>query len=207
MRIIKEDGDIGVYDPNKKPHTMEEQKLAEELFNLIEDLIVDDTIDEQFTSDKNLLTHFKQHCIAGDLSKKSTRTNIYYDFNNKDKFRLYSDRVLKKVLNTKHEIVSISKVDVLTKELENLFKGNYEILFYRSCGFYNTHGIVRIGLHSFSSNVTTNYIGNNTIDLLVMDSDNDIITIYPIDAHYFETKFNSILRNHSKSNMQVKINR
>ena len=44
MKIIKEDDDIGVYDPNKKPHTVEEQKLAEKLFDLIEDLIIDDTL-------------------------------------------------------------------------------------------------------------------------------------------------------------------
>ena len=67
------------------------------------------------------------------------------------------------MLDTNHKISSISKVNVLTNELKNLFKGNYEIFFYRSSGFYNKQERVKIGLHSFSSNVTTNY--TNAVDI------------------------------------------
>ncbi len=194
-KIIQDNkDDFEIFDPNKKPYTIEEEVLAERLSYLIQNFIVDDKNNGDFTHNHNLLDRFIQHCIAGDPNKKSKRTHIYYDFNNKDKFRVYSNNVLKKVLDTNHKISSISKVNVLTNELKNLFKGNYEIFFYRSSGFYNKQERVKIGLHSFSSNVTTNYTNAKTIDLLILDSCDKLIDIYPIDATYFELEFNNILK-------------
>lgn len=203
-KIIQDDkDDFEIFDPNKKTHTIEEEILADRLFYLIQNFIIDDENNGNFTHGNNLLDRFIQHCIAGNPNNKSKKSHIYYDFNNKDKFRVYSNNVLKKVLDTNHEISSISKIDVLTKELKNLFKGNYEILFYRSSGFYNKQGRVKIGLHSFSSNVTTNYVNAKTIDLLILDCNNKIIDIYPIDANYFEAEFYSILKRPFRINIIV----
>lgn len=193
-------------DPDQRPFTEKEKKVAKEIFSLIQSLICeDDIITEEFESKNCLNRHYHKHCLNGYEDRVSTRQNVFYDFKNRDKYRVYGDKIGDLIKQTSNIIPTVNDLKLTYKHIRRLFEGNYPIRFSTSCGFTNKLGPICIGLYSFSSNVTTNYKGQNTIDLLIMSPQLKIISIYPVDANYFENKFNNILKKNN-INIQLKIN-
>ena len=186
-------------DPYADPFTPEEEALSKELFELFQSLIDVESTDlkEKFTTKKNLENHYYKHCLADSSEKVSTQTQIFYDFRNIDKYRVYEDNISNRMRKVEETIPTLNDTALVLDNIKDLFLGNKDILFCNSCGFYNATGSVMLGVHSFSSNVTKNYSGGNTVDLIVLTSQFRTITIYPVDAYELETKLNDIIKNHS----------
>ena len=62
----------------------------------------------------------------------------------------------------------------------------------------NNQGLVSLGIHSFSSDVTTNYIGGNTVDICVMSASLRTITLYALDVQFLKSKLLSIFKRYLK---------
>ena len=203
-----EDDDFDFNWKGLKPTPKCDEEFASNIFNLIQDLIIkDDIITEKFISKNCLNAHYAKHCLAGNPNKKFTETSIYYDFNDPNRYRIYGEGVKDKIKNCNHEIPSLYDTKLVNKYFRKLFEGNYQILFNTSCGFKNNSGNVIIGLNAFSSNVTKNYSGGNTIDIMIANASFKIISVYPVDAYYLESKFNNIIKKYnSTSGVKLKIN-
>ena len=200
LKLLSEEPDDDWNDPDDKPITKEEISLAEDLFDLIQGIIdteVYEDFTEEFKTHKSLVRHFNKHCLAGDTSKKSKYTNIYYDFNNIDKYRVYEEKIADKVENNSVRILSMYDTQKVTNAFRKLFEGNVALHFSYSCDFHNDAGNISVGIYAFSSNVTNNYVGGNTVDILVQNRKKQTVTLYPVDAHYLQTKFNNIIKEHS----------
>ena len=75
--------------------------------------------------------------------------------------------------------------------LKKLFQGGIVLKFCNSCGLENDDGPINMSLIAFSSNVTKNYNGGNTIDICIKSTRDKTITLYPVDAHLLQNKFNN----------------
>ena len=186
--------DVNEYDPNYKGE--ETDKFADAVLDLLVSLVDKDdlTLTEKFTSNKSLFTHFDYHCV-GAINKKSTRTNVRYDFTKVQQYHKYE-----RELNKEFRQPNVAIIDTLydekavIKAFRKLFEGGKYLLFSSLCGFRNQLGKVYIGLNSFANNVTTNYGKANTINVIVLTQTLETITLYPVDASYLETKFNHIIQ-------------
>lgn len=189
-----DDFDVKEYDPNYKEG--ETDKFADAVLDLLVSLVDKDdlTLTEKFTSNKSLFTHFDYHCV-GAINKKSTRTNVRYDFTKVQQYHKYE-----RELNKEFRQPNVAIIDTLydekavIKAFRRLFEGGKYLLFSSLCGFRNQLGKVYIGLNSFANNVTTNYGKANTINVIVLTQTLETITMYPVDASYLETKFNHIIK-------------
>lgn len=189
-----DDFDVKEYDPNYKEG--ETDKFADAVLDLLVSLVDKDdlTLTEKFTSNKSLFTHFDYHCV-GAINKKSTRTNVRYDFTKVQQYHKYE-----RELNKEFRQPNVTIIDTLydekavIKAFRKLFEGGKYLLFSSLCGFRNQLGKVYIGLNSFANNVTTNYGKANTINVIVLTQTLETITMYPVDASYLETKFNHIIK-------------
>ena len=189
-----------------EPLTENEIAFGEALFNFLQELInADDYINEEFISKEAIKNHYKHHCTGAFENRKSKRTNVYYDFKNIDKYRIYENNISDKILSSTNVIYSLND-DNMYKFFRKLFEGNFSIYFKPCCGFRNNKGTISIGFNSFASNVTRNYI-NNTINFLVFGgNNNNTITMYPIDANYVERKFNNLIKTYHPENLVFKFN-
>lgn len=181
-------------------------EFAKDFYDFMQGFIEKEPLKEEFTSTTSLQLHYDKHCLAGDIEKKSDRYNVYYDFNNIDKYRIYGDKISNSLEISPNRISSLLDFDKMIRYLRKLFEGNYYILFTTSCAFENDKGPVMIGLHAFSSDVTTNYKNQNTLDLIIISPTFKTISLYPVDAYYFKTKFNTIMKKFNKVGIRIKIN-
>lgn len=156
-----------------------------------------DILEEDFTSSRSMRSHFNSHCLGHDRTKHSRRSNVYYDFTDNSQYCDYERKVTNLINNTLNSIGSLYDYDLIMTYLRKLFQGNFTIRFCNSCGLRNSNGIVSLSLNAFSSDVTKNYNGGNTIDICIKTGNGKTITLYPVDANYLQTKFNSILRTYS----------
>ena len=186
----------------------EDIKLSDELFDFFQGLILSETsLEESFKDDGSAYGHFIKHCLCGKEGRKSSRKTIYYDFNDVNKYKNYEEKINKLIQDTDMTVATLDDIDTLLKYIRELFRGNKSILFMRSCGLKDSNGNpVRLGIHAFSSDVTTNYNDGNTVDLIFLNAKNRTTTLYPIDAHYLENKINNILSKYKKYDGALKFN-
>lgn len=178
--------------------------LAEDLYNLIDDLIsAEDEFFEQFISSKDELNHYKKHCINGYANRKSRKQHVFYDFKNQNDFNNYESLINNKCKNPDSMIGSLYSSVEVVNSIRKLFEGNYTIEFTTSCGFYNNNGPIIVCLNSFASNVTTNYTAGNTINVCILSKTFKTISMYAVDGLYLEHQFNRIMKNYT-NNKQIK---
>ena len=198
--LLNESLDIIDNDGESQPITAEEEDFARELFNIIQELIdmesTADDIEEDFTSSRSCEWHYKKHCLDGN-KKKSSKTNIYYDFTDMNLFNIYEQKVSKIVLESPNVVYDLYDIEYIGKLYRKLFEGNQSIRFETTCGFENQGMKCRIGLHSFSSHVTQNYGKGNTIDLIAISPRSKTITMYPVDATYLQRKLNNLIKSYT----------
>ena len=180
-----------------------DENLANAFAKDIEDFLYsimrqDEIFEEQFVSPHALRTHFNKHCI-GHSNRRSTRGRILYDFNDNSKYVEYERALTEKIKDTPYKIDSLYDYDSILQHMKKLFEGNIVVWFTLSCGL-NNHGDVSLAFNAFSSNVTRNYSGGNTIDVCIKNSRKKTITLYAIDAHDVERRLNNILSNYSDYN-------
>ena len=203
-------------DPDETEVTEEEIRFAKELFDFLQELIdaEDDTdINEEFMSDRGAKKHFENHCLGHHRNERvSKRTSVYYDFKDVSQYKEYERKlteVARGVSRTNVEtFISLLDKESIEKWLQKLFEGDVYLSFTTECGLHNSKGRIYLTIHSFASDVTRNYQSNDTIDIMVKSSRGKTITLYAVDANYFETKLNNIIRNYYDGNIEpFKINR
>lgn len=208
MKIFKDPEDIN-YDDGV---TEQDEALGQALFDLLQELVNTPDLNEAFVSEYTLQNHFYKHCLAGSSNKKSSRQTVYYDFKYINQYKAYQTYILSKVnkeaasVENKGYINSLYDSDKVKKAIYNLFKGNSCIYFPPIVGLHNQFGTFALGLHTYATNVTTNYM-YNTIDLILITKGGKTLTLYPVDANYLENKLNNLIKNYSNLNTKVKINK
>lgn len=198
-----EDLDI---DDDIEETTPAQIEFANSIYDLFQSIIADNDINEEFKSNRSLINPFNKHCIGKHLDRRSTRTHIYYDFKNVNEYKEYEQFIRTKVLQPNYVISFLEDSDNILKYFHNLFMGNKSIYFTKSCGFNVEGKLINLGLYAFFSDKTNNYLGNNTVTLIILDK-NNTSTMYPIDANYLETKLNNIIKKYSDSDISLKYNR
>lgn len=204
---IKDLWEMDLDDEDCPKITEDDEKFALEMKDLIQGLINNEqTVNEEFISKSALVKHFNTHCIGNHTDRKSKKSGVFYDFTNIDKYRNYENMISDGVRTTKMSIYTLYQTDEIMKFFRRFFEGNKYMRFDPPCGFRNDSGPVIVGLHSYSSNVTTNYRGGNTVDVCILSTNGKTITLYPLDAHYLEAKFNNLVSNHSEYDGDFAIN-
>jgi len=200
------------YDISEIPEITEEEKqFAQELQAVLQEYIDSDSLIEEFVSDKGATKHFYKHCLAHDGdTKKSKRTNVYYDFKDASLYKereRYVDKLSRQDEKHTYYINSLLQIDEVNKAFRKLFEGSKCVVFSQMCELRNERGFVKLIIHSFASDVTNNYKTANTVDMMIQSQNGRAITLYPVDANYFENKINSILRRHTNKKLDyIKIN-
>ena len=207
--IIDEEEDIENYEEDD-PITPEQESFANELRAFLQSLIDketsdDDKLEEKFTSQQSFFMHYYEHCLADIPNRKSTKNNIYYDFNTVRGYSKYEQKLYnifkQGVSNSKEQydfIDDIFNVNEVNKKFTKLFEGNFTLFISGIFGLRNSKGIVNFGIHAFSSNVTTNYTGGNTLDICILSSSPKTITLYPADASTIKKELIRIINKYSQ---------
>ena len=194
------------------PITKEQEAFKQELIGVLQSLIDQEEynynsdnsardqtiITEKFTSQQNLVNHFKKHCLANIPGRQSTKNKIYYDFNTIKSYAKYEQKIYNTFTKSHCQYINdIYNVTEVNKKFRALFAGNYNLFISGIFGLRNSNGIVSLGIHSFSSDVTTNYKGGNTIDICVLTSSLSTITLYPVEASLFKKELTRVLQKYS----------
>lgn len=197
---------------------VEDKALTKELTLFLQELIDDNAhMNEEFTSEPSLTSHFESHCLGNGLKKDGTpkisnHNTVYYDFIKESKYAKHEDEINKYVREVLASTANKTNISTLkdTIRVQNafreLFKGNRTVVFDGCCGLVNNTNGVILGIHAFCSEYTTNYEDGNTVDVIVMSLAHKTITLYPVDSYYLETKLNNILSKPHNPNIQVKFN-
>lgn len=152
---------------------------------------------EDFVSDSCFRNHFEKHCIGRNRDRTSTRGRILYDFRDPSQYSEYEKSVTDKILSTRFKVGSLYDYDGILKFMRKLFSGNTTVQFCNSCGLDN-NGIISISFISYSSNVTTNYRGGNTIDICIKNATGKTVSLYAVDAHDVQNRLNNTVSRYSE---------
>ena len=190
---VDEGFDIDWDSEDYEPLTEEEINFGCAVYNFLQELIDSDgCINDDYFLRGAVKKRFEAHCLCGK-DRVSDSNNVYYDFKNIDKYRIYENKVAEKVLISEDIIRSFCDKEYIEKCFKELLCGNKSLYFPNCCGFRNKRGTVSIGLHSSNFNATKNH-EENTVDLIVFAGKNrKTVTMRAIDTRSFETKLNSWL--------------
>ena len=188
---------ISAWD-NAQDESVEDYRyeFADAIYSVIQGIIDRETLNEEFTSTNNAMARFKRHCMR-NRNVRSRRSSVVYDFNNFDDYITHEDNISNAMLDIKGDskmyINDLTDVERTQDAFRKFFEGGQCMVFGLGCGFTNDSGLVRICLHSFATNVTTNYT-QNTIDFMIQSPSGKTVTLYPVDANYLESKLNHELK-------------
>ena len=158
----------------------------------------DEILEEEFVSPRALRMHFNKHC-KGHSNRTSTRGRILYDFTDNSQYVEYERAMNRKIRETDYAIDSLYDYDTVIKYMRKLFEGNVIVWFTLGCDL-NNHGYISLAFNAFSSNVTRNYRGGNTIDICVKNNSSKTISLYAVDAQDVEKRLNNTISNYSDYN-------
>ena len=151
--------------------------------------IPDNDLEEKFAEHSKLLAHFKGHCFGA--SRKSSRTNVYYDF---DKINQYKNRI--DYIDNLVPDISISDLhskDIIKKALFELSKGNCNVFFTDTCGLKDENGDpFSLRIHTFANDVTQFYTKENTADYACYSKRGITKTCFPISFSKLKTKIDAL---------------
>ena len=206
--VEEDEDDIENYEEDD-PITPEQEAFANELRAFLQFLIDEEEqdaveLEEKFTSQQSLTKHFNKHCLANIPNRKSTKNNIYYDFTSVKQYSNYEQKLYnifrQGVSNSKERydfIDDIFNVNDVNKKFTKLFEGNFTLFISGIFGLRNSKGTVNLGIHAFSSDVTTNYRGGNTLDICILSPSLKSITLYPVDATTIKGEIIRIINKYS----------
>ena len=173
--------------------TEEDLKFEQAMIELFNELNNEAELSEDFVTFDKLGEHFGKHCLASSSDKKSSRTDVYYDFT---KLTDYAkrERFVSSCIGSEDAILIdslLASEDVL-EGFKELLHGNKTFIVAPTCGLRDSNGkLISIIIHSFANDSTTNYSGN-TVDYMIRQR-NKTKTLYAIDADYLKTKLNSVI--------------
>lgn len=177
----------------EKP-TKEQEEFADEIRDIFQSIIDNEGLCETFYRYPTFHEHFNKHCLAGIKGRKSEVENIYYDFEKESSFSNYADRLIQSAKNPDVVISDLFNDHEIEYGFRQFFEGDCTLLLSPLCDLRGKNGAVKLLLHSYSTNVTTNYTLGNTIDVLVISYYPKMITLYPIDCSTLEDRLNAMLK-------------
>lgn len=196
-------------DPDFVDVTEEDEKFAKELFDFIQEIIEEEdkgALTEQFMSDRGATEHFYRHCLGRNRTRASSRQTVYYDFRDVSQYKEYERRLnvgsRESSGANSQGFISLLDRESIEEWFRKLFEGNKYVAFTSECGFHNSHGRISILIHAFASDVTRNYQAGNTIDIMIRATNGRTITLYAVDANYFENKINSIIHRYHDDDIE-----
>lgn len=183
------------------------KSFAKDMENFLYSIIAQDEIlEEEFVSPRKLRMSFDKHC-KGHSNKRSTRGRILYDFTDNSQYVEYEKALGHKIKETEYAISSLRDYNTVIKYMRKLFEGNAIVWFTNGCNL-NNQGTISIAFNAFSSNITRNYRGGNTIDICVKNNSYKTISLYAVDAQDVEKRLNITINKYSDYNGQpFRINR
>lgn len=193
-------------DPEEddEPITEEDKIFEQAMFEFFAELSEENDLVEEFKNTNALTLHYGNHCLANSNTKRSTRNNVYYDFNNVNKYQAREQMIVNLARESAIYVDSLVDAKFVLKAFKKLFEGNKTIVFSPFCCITNKNKeVITITLHSFATDVTTNY-ENNTIDYMITRR-GKTRTLFPLDASYVENKFNNVVKR-AFPNMHFDIN-
>ena len=186
---------------------LREEEFAQEIYNIFQEIInEEESLVEEFTSNNSLNYHYNKHCLCGKADRISTKNNIYYDFNNVNDYKDYEKYVANFADNTRLRINYLGDKKLIEKYFHKLFEGNQAVYLTNSCGFENKKGSVSVIVHAFASDKTNNYQQENTVNFMVRGNAKTI-AMFPVDAHYLQTKINNVIAKYSKNKYELNFNK
>ena len=189
-----DDFDIDFDDPDIKPLTDEQKAFANEMRSLFQSFVDGEDLGEEFISGESLTRHFRKHCLADVEGRKSTSRNVYYDFRTERQYARYEERLRSRFRGSNGQhIFTFYDKDEVNKAFRALFRGNTYLMLSNECGITSGDRHVWVGIWAFSSDVTTNYKGGNTVDFCIMTQGPKTVTAYPLDASRLKAKLTSII--------------
>ena len=205
-KLLQEFIDQGlIEDEDMTEITPEEEAFAKEIYNIFQEIIdEEERLAEEFTSKNSLKNHYKKHCLCGRSDRISTKSNIYYDFDNINDYKDYENFVTSFIDNTDLRIKYLGD-DNINKYFHKLFEGNQAVYFTGFCDFRNSNGLVTILVRAFASDKTQNYKNGNTVNFVILQR-NKTVTMFPVDAHYLQTKINNVITKYSKNKYKLNFN-
>lgn len=207
--------DLDFDDKDIETPTEEELAFANEIKAVFQELIDSEerSIEENFRSRSRLVEHFNKHCLGLRTDRQSRGQRVFYDFRYINQYKDREDRLIADVDFLRHSsknlIPSLVEEDEVIKSFRNFFEGSKYLIIPAREGLKRDGKEINLVLHSFSSDVTTNYHAGNTVDLLIMDANIRTITLtmYPVDANYLENKLNNIINKYCTKHIEpLKIN-
>lgn len=187
--------DLSELDPEEDDEIITEQdKVFEQaMFEFFTELSEENELKEEFKNTNALTLHYGNHCLANSDTKISTRNTVYYDFNNVNKYQAREHMIVNMARESAIYIDSLVDTQSVLGAFRKLFEGNKTIVFSALCCITDKNKeIITITLHSFATDVTTNY-PNNTIDYMITRR-GKTRTLFPLDAAYVENKFNNVVK-------------
>lgn len=174
-----------------------------DILMLLQEIVEEDndsySVKESFTTDVNAEAHYYKHCLANNTNRKSSRQNVLYDFTDLQGYLNLESKLNNLIVNVKESMYIQQPLDIQTDEqpkivkgLRKLFEGNQILVFGTACGFVNDLGSVKVAIHSWANDNTTNY-KNNTLDFVVLTPANETISLFSIDANRLLKQLNRIL--------------
>lgn len=171
------------------------EEFAKDMFDFLMNVIkMDKFVTEKFTSDENEERHFKKHCVGSENSV-SSKGRILYDFTDSSQYSEYEKKITSEIQNTDMIIDSLDDYEEIMKCMRKLFEGNCVVTFTKSCGLKDDTEHISLSFCSYSSNVTTNYGGGNTIDVCIKGKRNRTVSLYAVDSHKIQNRLNNIIKN------------
>lgn len=178
--------------------TDDEIAFADEIRAIFQEIIDTECLEEKSVSEKCRDTHFDKHCLGKYKNRRSTPSNIYYDFRDVRGYSDYEEKILNLLDRaTTPTIHSLFDVDEIESQFRKFFECGKFLILGANCGFKNDGGPTAIGLHSFATDVTSNYLRGNTTDFLILSRKFNTITMMPIEASKLEDKLNSRIKRYS----------
>ena len=206
--LFQEFIDQGFIRDEDMPKTfLGEREFEQEIYNIFQEIIdEEERLTEEFTSNNSLKYHYKKYCLCGKTDRISTKSNIYYDFDNVNDYKDYEKYVSNFADNTRLRINYLGDKKLIEKYFHKLFEGNQAVYLTNSCGFENKKGSVSVIIHAFASDKTNNYQQGNTVNFMVRGNAKTV-TMFPVDAHYLQTKLNNIITNYNENKYELNFNK
>lgn len=179
--------------------TDDERAFAKDVYKIFQDLIDNESgdIGEKSVSRSNLVNCFNKHCLGKKPDKQSGRQNVFYDFKNINQYKDREDKLKVEIQSmgesSRNIIGSLLDSEKVLKKLKSFFKGDRYLTFCPSCEFRKDGEAVMLVLHTFGSCATKNY-PRSTVDVMLMQSPKNVVTMYPIDAHDLQDNLNKAIK-------------
>ena len=206
--MLQEFIDQGFIRAEDMPKTfLGEREFEQEIYDIFQDIInEEENLVEEFTSNNSLKYHYRKHCLCGRSDRKSTESNIYYDFDNVKNYSTYEKYISNFADNTGLRINYLGDKKLIEKYFHKLFEGNQAVYLTNSCGFENKKSSVSVIIHAFASDKTNNYQQGNTVNFMVRGNAKTV-TMFPVDAHYLQTKLNNVITKYNENKYELNFNK